>query len=733
MQIPSLKKLRPSKETVKKTAYIGTWVVVIGAILFLSYFIYLASTLPDPDSIATRRVTQSTKIYDRTGNVLLYDIHGEERRTIIPWEEIPLSARLAVLAAEDDNFYNHGGIDIKGIIRAVSKDVRHLDFSEGGSTITQQLIKKALFTDEKLVSRKIREILLALEVENRFSKDEILWMYLNQIPYGSNLYGIEAASRAYFAKSAPDLTLAESAILAAMVRAPSYYSPYGTHIPELMARKDFLLNRMYELGYITEEEKTAAIAQEVTFSQVRSNILAPHFVFMVREYLVDKYGEDMVENGGLKIITTLDAELQELAEQSVTKYSNINKKRYRANNAAMVAIDPNNGDLLVLVGSSDYFDIENEGNFNVATASRQPGSSFKPFAYATLLQKGYPDSTILFDVKTEFNPNCSPTAVQVRDQYGANCYNPQNYDGTFRGPVTVRQALSQSLNIPAVKTLYLAGVQDTITLAEKMGISTLQNRERFGLALVLGGAEVKLVDMVSAYGVFANDGIRNNWSFIQSVESSSGRILEKKESSPKRALDAKTARMINNILSDNNARAPVFGYSNSLYIPGKEVAAKTGTTQENRDAWVVGYSPSLAVGVWVGNNNNQSMSAAGAGISASGPMWNEFMSKALNIKGSPRFINPDPVASSKPMLNGDYVYRRDGSSEPEIHTILHFVDRSNPLGDIPVNPAGDSQYLNWEWAIRNYYGVIAPSPSLEPTPTNTASPSPTPTTSPVTP
>ncbi|MDP3804721.1 MAG: transglycosylase domain-containing protein, partial [Candidatus Omnitrophota bacterium] len=443
------------------------------------------------------------KIYDRTGEILLYDIHGEEKRTVIPWDDIPESVKEATLATEDSNFYNHKGLDIRGIVRAFFTNLKNFKISQGGSTITQQLVKKALLGDERTITRKIKDLTYSIEIERRFSKDQILWMYLNQIPYGSNIYGVEEASKTFFGKPAVDLTNAEAATLAALIRAPSYYSPYGNHVPELLARKDFVLKRMSDLGFITAEEYAAAKEQELSFKKSAEKIVAPHFVVMVKEYLSSKYGENVAESGGFKVITTLDADLQLLAEETVEKYAKINKEKYKASNAAMVSIDPKNGDLLTLVGSADYFDIENEGNFNVATAKRQPGSSFKPFAYATALQKGYTDFTVLFDLKTEFNYNCSPDALQEKDQFGIDCYHPQNYDGLYRGPVTLRQSLSQSLNLPSVKTLYLAGVADTIDLAESMGITTLADRERFGLSLVLGGAEVKLADITSAYGVFA--------------------------------------------------------------------------------------------------------------------------------------------------------------------------------------------------------------------------------------
>ena len=679
------------------------WLFVIGTIALLSFFLYLQRTLPDPESIATRKVGESTKIYDRTGQVLLYDIHGEEKRTVIPWEQIPDTIKKATLASEDSDFYNHKGLDLKGISRAFLKDIVHLGVSQGGSTITQQLVKKALLGDERTISRKIKEAVLAIEIERKFTKDQIFWMYLNQIPYGSNAYGIESAAKEFFGKKASQLTVAEAATIASVTKAPSYYSPFGNHVNELMVRKNSVLARMKTLGFISDTEYQAALIQKLEFKSSNESIQAPHFVIMVKEYLSAKYGENAVENSGFKITTTLDSNLQAIAEEVVAKYAKINKEKYKASNAALTAIDPKNGDILALVGSKDYFNIEDEGNFNVAIANRQPGSAFKPFAYATALEKGYPDDTVIFDLKTEFNPNCNPDSSETKDKYGLDCYHPQNYDGRYRGPVTFRQGLAQSLNVPSVKVLYLAGVSDTIDLAEKMGITTLGDKSRFGLSLVLGGAEVKLVDLVSAYGVFANEGIRNPWSFIQKVESSDGSVLEEKENKPERAVDPQIAHLITNLLSDNSARAPIFGYSSPLYIPGRDVAAKTGTTQENRDAWVVGYTPSLVAGVWTGNNKNESMTKEGAGISASGPMWHEFMTRALSNMPNEKFPNPDPVTSNKVMLDGNYTYLKDGSSSPEYHEILYYVDRRNPLGPMPTDPALDFQFQNWEWAVKNTY------------------------------
>ncbi|OGN09918.1 MAG: hypothetical protein A3J46_03390 [Candidatus Yanofskybacteria bacterium RIFCSPHIGHO2_02_FULL_41_11] len=679
-------KRRKLPKIAKALLMLFLWLFVIGVISFLVLFIYIELTLPAPESIAIRKVTESTKIYDKTGEILLYDIHGEEKRTIIPWDQIPESVKKATLASEDADFYSHKGLDLKGIARALLKDLRDFDLSQGGSTITQQLVKKTLLGDEKTLTRKVREALLSIEVEKRFTKDEILWMYLNQIPYGSNAYGIEAASKTFFGKTASELTINESAILASLIKAPSYYSPYGNNVSELVARKNVLLNRMLALNVITTGEYEETTNEKANFNFNVGDDFALHFVIMVQEYLENKYSRDVVESGGLKVTTTLDAEFQTAAEETISKYTKINKEKYKASNAALVAIDPKTGEVLSLVGSTDYSDIENEGNFNVATAKRQPGSAFKPFAYAVAFQKGYPDFTVLFDTKTEFNPNCSPDTEQEKDKYGLDCYHPRNYDGKFRGPVTMRQGLAQSLNVPSVKTLYLAGVNDTIDLAEKIGITTLQDRSRFGLSLVLGGAEVKPVDIVSAYSVFANDGVRNPWYFIKRIESANGTVLENHASDPKRVLDSQTARLVSDVLSDNSARAPVFGYSSSLYLPGRSVAAKTGTTQENRDAWVIGYSPTVAVGVWVGNNRQESMTQEGAGISAAGPIWHEFMTKALQESPDENFVKPDLVTSSTTMLNGSY-----DSSNP--HNILYYVNQNS------------DQFKNWERSVRKFFSL----------------------------
>jgi 1A family penicillin-binding protein len=674
---------------------LGVWLGTLGVILLSLFVLYAKSQVPDPESIASRQIKESTKIYDRTGTVVLYDIYDEERRSVVSYDKISDAIKKATVAVEDSRFYEHKGFDIRGFARSLLRNIEQGYGAGGGSTITQQLVGNALVGREKNLTRKVQELILAIEVERRYTKDQILGMYLNQVPYGANAYGVEAASQTYFGVPASDLSIAQAALLASLVQRPSYLSPYGSHTEELMARKDYVLGRMLELGLISNEEHEKALAESLTFKEKTNALAAPHFVLMARDYVTTKYGKDIVTSGGFKIITTLDAELQKKAEELVAKYAKINKEKYKASNAALVAIDPRTGEVRALVGSANYFDMENEGNYNVVTARRQPGSAFKPFAYAAAFANGYPDSTVLWDVKTEFNPACPADASATKDAAGQDCYHPRNYNGTYSGPVTMRQSLARSLNVTSVKTLYLAGVDSVIDLATSMGITTLADRSRFGLSLVLGGAEVRLIDLVSAYGVFANEGIRAPWEFIAKIEISDGSVLEERVATTERVLDIQTTRLMNDVLSDNSARSSVFGVNNALYLPGREVAAKTGTTQENRDAWVVGYTPSLVAGVWVGNNRNESMTAAGAGISAAGPLWNAFMNAALSGKTAETFTKPDPVLVSKPVLNGI----------PEQHSILFLTSKDDPSGPAPSFPENDPQFKNWEWSVLNRWGM----------------------------
>jgi 1A family penicillin-binding protein len=594
-------------------------------------FIFYARDLPRPEVFEERHLSQPTKIFDREGKVLLYTIYGEEKREIVRLNELPDYLIKAVLAAEDANFYKHHGVDLKGIIRAVLIDLKLKKPVYGGSTISQQLIRSTFLTREKTIKRKIREVILTLELERRYSKDQILEWYLNQIPFGPNLYGVEAAAKDFFNKSARDVTLAESAILASVIRAPSYYYPFGKHQKDLLERKDYILKRMLEEGFISREQFEAAKKEKINFVKTPITIKAPHFVFYVRDYLFKKYGEDFLKENGLKVYTTLDWEFQKKVEEIVEEEAE-RIKFYNAHNISLVAIDPNTGEILAMIGSKDYFGqpypknctpgvnclFEPKVNVAVYGIGQQPGSAFKPFVYATAFQKGYSENTKVLDELTNFG------------KWGGKYYIPQNYDGKFRGPVTFKQALAQSLNVPSVKVLlYFAGIEESIETAKKFGITTLNKPPSFyGPSLVLGGGEVKLLDMVSAYGVFATEGLRNPPVVVLKIEDSKGNIIEENKNTPIRVASVEVCKKINDILSDNEARAPMFGKNSPLYFPNHWVAAKTGTTNSFRDAWTIGYTKSIVIGVWVGNNNNAPMKKVPA-VTIAGPIWHRAMEEAI--------------------------------------------------------------------------------------------------------
>jgi len=707
------------------------WIMILGIIGILGIFIYFAKDLPSPEVLTTRQIIESTKIYDRTGKILLYDVHGEEKRTVISSDEIPQHVKDATIVIEDANFYHHLGIDFKGILRAFLYNLQGKKGTQGGSTITQQFIKSTILTPEKTYTRKIKEAILAIELEIKYSKDEILNFYLNQVPYGSNAYGIEAAAQTFFNKKAKELTLAESALLAALTKAPSYYSPHGSHLIELKARQEYILERMYKFGHITEQELNFAKQEELKFAQTQEEFKAPHFVMYIKEYLEDRYGKEYVEKAGLKVYTTLDWDLQSTAEIIISEQGKKNAKNYNAHNAALITIDPKTGQILAMVGSRDYFGEiypKNckpgktclfEPNVNVTIRPRQPGSSFKPFAYAKAFQKGFTPDTVIFDLKTEFNPYCLADASQEKDQYGLDCYHPKNYDGKFRGPVTFRQGLAQSLNIPSVKVLYLAGLNDTLNLAQDMGIETLKDRSRYGLSLVLGGGEVKLLEETAAFGVFANDGIKNQTTAILKIEDSKGNIVEEYNKTSKRIVEPQIARLISDILSDEEARTPIFGSKSNLYIEGLPTAAKTGTTQEYRDGWTIGYTPSLVVGVWAGNNDNTPMNKE-PGLIVAAPIWNRFIKQAYEIKNQKpeNFIEPEPIITNKDILNGkfavDYKVKIDKTSGrlatnltppdlieeknySQVHCILYYINKDDPRGE--GNGREDPQFNGWEETV----------------------------------
>ncbi len=674
--------------------------------VFGFFFLWgIITTLPSPQLLADHEVTESTKIYDRTGTTVLYEVYGDEKRTVLPFEKIPTQVKQATIAIEDAEFYNHPAVDIKSLFRAVFVNLRYGWGTQGGSTITQQLAKNVFLSREKTITRKIKELVLAFRLEQKFTKDEILSLYLNQIPYGATAYGIESASQTYFKKPAADLTLPEIAVLVALPQAPSYYSPWGGHVKELMDRKTLVLSKMRDLGYITTEQYESANKAKITFTQQTSGILAPHFVIAVQDYLNAKYGEDFVRSAGLKVITTLDWNLQQRAEEAVKAGAQRNEELYQGKNAALVAQDTKTGQILALVGSRDYFNKDIDGQFNVVSQGlRQPGSAIKPFAYLAALAKGFTPDTILFDVPTEFDTT----------KNSENSYQPGNFDDDFVGPITLRNALAQSRNIPAVKTLYLAGVDNFLKLVKSFGISTLTERGRYGLSLVLGGGEVKLIDLVGAYAILSQEGVKHNQAMVLRVEDRKGQLLEEYRDVSTRVIDEQYPRMINNILSSVEARSPLFHASlNQTIFPGYDVAIKTGTTNDYRDAWSMGYTPNLAVGVWAGNSNNQPMVRSGGSILAAIPILHAFLTDALIGQPQDHFVAPEPLSPTKPVLRGEHIttYQLGGVSYPQVHSILYYVDKRNPAGPMPAAPDQDPQFENWEkpvieWAKTHISGFI---------------------------
>lgn len=604
---------------------------IICFLIFAILFFHFGKDLPRPEKFTERQMTLPTKIYDRSGEVLLYTIFGEEKRELVSLDQIPDRLEQAIISTEDANFYNHFGIDPKGLARAIWSNIKYrrsIEKAHGASTIPQQLIRSTFLTPEKTIKRKVREWILTLELDRRYQKDQILEWYLNQVPFGSNAYGVEAASQSFFGKNVEEISLAEAAILAGVIRSPGYLSPYGENTDALFQRQNYVLDRMVQEGYITNEEAEEAKSETITFTKVSSSAKAPHFVVWIKQQLIKKYGEQYLSEKGLKVYTTLDIKLQEMAEKAVAKQVEKNKI-LGAYNAAFVALDPKTGEILALIGSADYFaepspenctpgkDCRLDPEFNVALLGlRQPGSAFKPLVYATAFQKGYDDKYIVVDEETNFGI------------WGGKPYIPRNYDGLFRGEVTLRQALAQSLNVPSVKVLVnLAGIEDSIKTAQDFGITTLKEPSFYGPSLVLGGGEVKLVEMVSAFGVFSNDGLRNKYISIRKIEDSQGNIIEQNKPNPKRVINSKTANLITDILSDNEARTPMFGANSVLNIKG--VSVKTGTTQFFNDAWAIGYNSEIAAGVWVGNNDN-TPTYKQPGVMIAAPIWRTFMLEAIS-------------------------------------------------------------------------------------------------------
>ena len=694
-----LSNVQKSRRLVKyaKILFLGIVVLFVASFIIIPLF---ASTLPSPDKIV-RSEGFSTKILDRNGEVL-YDIFSQQRRTPVTFDEIPLFLKQATIAVEDKNFYKHQGFDPLGLLRGLSKIVTQ-GRAQGGSTLTQQLVKNALLTSERSIFRKIKEFLLAVQIEKKYTKDEILLMYLNEIPYGGTAYGVEAASEIYFGKKVSDLNLIESAVIAGIPQRPSYYSPFSSTPEAYIDRATQVLRRMEEDGYITKEQKEEAIVQlpNIEFQSQSAFFKAPHFVQYVQKILEERYGENVVETGGLKVTTTLDWELQEKM-QNIVKEEISKVEGQKITNGASVAMNPETGEILAMVGSKDFNDPNYDGQVNVTMSLRQPGSAIKPITYVTAFKEGYTPATMIMDVPTTF-----PGGEGQPD------YNPVNYDGKYRGPMQLRYALGNSINVVAVKTLALVGIKDTLQTAYDLGITTLEPTKdtlsRVGLSLTLGGGEVRLLELTSAYSAFTNKGYKVEPVSILKVEDSNGKILEEVEPKKgKRVLSEEQAYLIASILSDNGARSEIFGTNSLLNVSGRTLAVKTGTTNDKRDNWTVGGNSQIMIGVWVGNNDNSPMLSVASGISGASPIWRRSILEALSGKADTPFEIPSGiVTASVDSISGfrshdgypsrtEYFIKGTEPGEDSIHVKLKICKNDGKLAtpsDIAAGNYDEKEYF----------------------------------------
>ncbi len=597
---------------------------IFGAIFSLVFaffpivFMMFLQDLPQPQELSSRQIPQTTKIYDRN-HILLYEIYANQNRTLISLNNVPKSLQEATLAIEDKNFYKHPGFDLTSIIRAIKEDIAQGGRIQGGSTITQQLIKSSLLNSEKNFSRKIKEIVLAFWAERIYTKDQILEMYFNQVPYGGTAWGVEAASEVYFGKHVKDLNLSESAFLAGLTQAPSQYSPFGQSPTLWKQRQKDVLARMVALRFITKKQADAAVKRQLTFKKQDAPLRAPHFVMYIKDLLAKEYGLPAVEKGGLEVTTSLDIKKQEFAEK-IVREEVLNDAYLNLSNGALVITDPKNGDILAMVGSKDYNDPKG-GAVNVTTAHRQPGSTVKVITYSAALMHGFTAASILED-----------TPVSFPNPWGAP-YTPVNYDGAFHGRVPLRFALANSLNIPAVKTLNKVGIPTMVNLANRMGLGSWDKPDQYGLSVTLGGAEATMIDLATVFGTLSNNGNRTQIDPILSITDFKGTTIAKKTVDQARALPEGVAYIISNILSDNQARSMEFGPNSPLNIPGHTVSVKTGTSDNKVDNWTVGYTKDFVVAAWVGNNDSTPMSQTlASGITGAAPIWHKVMLSLIGNK-----------------------------------------------------------------------------------------------------
>ena len=692
--------------------------LIVGIFTFAILLTKYNKDLPDPNKLIERDVAQSTKIYDKTGKVLLYEVHGDQKRTVVSLDNISKNLINATISAEDKNFYTHGGIEIKGIIRGLFKTIILGKTSQSGSTLTQQLVKNAILTNEKTIERKIKEWVLTYKIEKAFTKDEILKMYLNEIPYGSVIYGAEAAAETFFGKTAKELSIEESALIAALPQSPSTLSPYKKNNENLIWRYGYVLGQMKANGNISEEEYNKAIKTDIiaTVKPKNEKILAPHFVMYVKQQLEEKYGDKVVEEGGLTIITTLDYEKQKKAEDIITKAAPGIEKNYNGENIALLSENVKTGEIEVMVGSKDYFN-EEFGAFNVTINKRQLGSSFKPIVYAAAFKKGFTPDTILFDTVTNFTPNS-------KKEVG---YTPKNYNLKEYGPVSIRKALAGSLNIPAVKTLYLTGIENVIKMARDLGYKTisLDDKDKYGLTLALGTIEAPMIDHVKAFSAFANNGIQSEMKTILKVTDNKGNVLQDNtKTNSTRVLDKNIANEINSVLSDNESRAYIFGAKNNLTLKNRVVAAKTGTTNDYKDTWTIGYTPNIITSVWVGNNDNKQMKGSASMVSA--PIWQEFMEFSTKNDKQETFEKPVYENKKNLMLNGSWINTKRVSIDSvsgllaseytpqelveerqyiDLHSILYYIDKSDLTKEFIETP-NDPQLAYWDESIKTWFNTL---------------------------
>ncbi|MBI2034583.1 MAG: penicillin-binding protein [Candidatus Levybacteria bacterium] len=727
--------------TFSKLAFFGLIAAVVAIPLL---FFWYGRDLPTPGTLVVSKFKDATRIYDRNGE-LLYSVYQDQNRTYVALSEIPKELRDATIAIEDEEFYKNKGFSVTGYLRAI-RNIIFLKGLSGGSTITQQLVKNVLLTSERSIPRKIKELILSIQVDRKYSKDQIFEMYMNNIPYGGTAIGVEAGAQTYFGKRVQELDLAESAFLAGLPQSPSVYSPFSGN-KYYIGRTDSVLKQMVANHYITKDQKEKALKkiENYTFAQKSGNIKAPHFVMYVREVLAKKFGDEVVQSGGLQVTTTLDYKLQKQAEE-IVKEEVEKLEQYKVSNGAALIANPKTGEILAMVGSKDYFDEKQEGNFNAVFGKRQPGSSLKPIIYARAFEKGYTPSTLLMDVKTQFPVDDPQNPI----------YTPLNYNGKFIGPIQLRFALGNSINVPAVKLLSLVGIQEAMQKGFEMGITnwepTTENLQNVGLSLVLGGREVTLFDEVTAYGVFANGGIKQEFNPILKVTDSKGKkLFEYKKKSGTRVLSEEVSFLISHILLDDNARSEVFGRGSKLNISGKTVSVKTGTTDVKRDNWTVGYTKSFVAGVWVGNNDNTPMNPKiASGVTGATPIWNRLMKLVLQDKPDEPLEKPEKViamqvdafagglpVSGQPTRAEYFIKGTEPVAQSSIYTGEYFVFRENdPVSKDGINrwQQGIDAWINeFHKDDPKYHApddVLNPKPTATPEPTATPGPTATPTPSP---